>query len=51
MESRMGSIFAKITVCARTDSGDRGPVDAAEQKACMSVLHEDEGQNSGPKCS
>jgi hypothetical protein len=29
-----------ITVWARTESGDHGPVDAAEQNARMSVLHQ-----------
>jgi hypothetical protein len=46
-----GLKFAKITVWA---SGDRGLVDPAEQNACMSVLlllHETEGQNSGPERS
>jgi hypothetical protein len=40
-----------ITVWARTDSGDCCPEDAAEQNARMSVLHENEGQNSGAKRS
>jgi hypothetical protein len=45
------SMIAKITVCARTNSDDRCPEDAAEQNACMSILHEKEGQNRCPERS
>jgi hypothetical protein len=64
MESRMGAMTHKckmqgierenstgIAIWARTDSGDRGLEDAAEQNAGMSVLHENEGRNSGPERS
>jgi hypothetical protein len=46
-----GRHFSLVFVWARTDSGDRGPEDAAEQNALKSVPHENEVQNSGPERS
>jgi hypothetical protein len=40
-----------ITVWAKTDSGDRCPGRSGGKSARMSVLHENEGQNSGPERS
>jgi hypothetical protein len=43
--------YPGITVCARTYSIYRGSEDAAGQDDRISILHENEAQNSGPEHS